>query len=581
MHRMPSLRRSRRSPRNLCSGVTTIPICGLLVVLFLSALALDSSHAALQVSANQRYLEDEAGTPFFLTGDAAWSLIAQLTLPEATVYLDDREEKGFNLAMVNLIEHQFSSNPPANAYGDDPFTGRPFVTPNEDYFAHADAVVSLAEDRGIVLLLAPVYLGYGCGNEGWCGEIQAATLAEMREWGRYLGQRYAGYDNIVWLIGGDTDPTPVADKLVQVVEGIREFDSTHLITAHNAPETQAIDGWPGVDWIDVNSVYTYSSILYEAVQDGYEVDPPLPLFLLESAYENEHGSTPESLRRQSYWAALSGAFGHVFGNCPIWHFGYSTSWCGLDDWEAELDEPGSANMSHYRRLFESRRWTELVPDFGHDALVSGFGTPSTTNYAVAAVAVDGSSIVAFLPTSRTVTVDATGLTGDSTRGWWYDPADGTVTDLGTQPRGTHSYTPPASGDWVLVVDDASIGFAPPGQPLVPSELPSGDDVLTLRDAGTIHVVPNPSRGEFRIALGAPGMMDATKSTGADVSILSADGRRIRSWTVSAQDVSSGVLRDGILWDGHDERGRDVPAGSYLVRVANGDRVFGERIVLLR
>ena len=533
MHRMPSLRRSRRSPRNLCSGVTTIPICGLLVVLFLSALALDSSHAALQVSANQRYLEDEAGTPFFLTGDAAWSLIAQLTLPEATVYLDDRKEKGFNLAMVNLIEHQFSSNPPANAYGDDPFTGRPFVTPNEDYFVHADAVVSLAEDRGIVLLLAPVYLGYGCGNEGWCGEIQAATLAEMREWGRYLGQRYAGYDNIVWLIGGDTDPTPVADKLVQVVEGIREFDSTHLITAHNAPETQAIDGWPGVDWIDVNSVYTYSSILY------------------------------------------------VFGNCPIWHFGYSTSWCGLDDWEAELDEPGSANMSHYRRLFESRRWTELVPDFGHDALVSGFGTPSTTNYAVAAVAVDGSSIVAFLPTSRTVTVDATGLTGDSTRGWWYDPADGTVTDLGTQPRGTHSYTPPASGDWVLVVDDASIGFAPPGQPLVPSELPSGDDVLTLRDVGTIHVVPNPSRSEFRIALGTPGMMDATKSTGADVSILSADGRRIRSWTVSAQDVSSGVLRDGILWDGHDERGRNVPAGSYLVRVANGDRVFGERIVLLR
>ncbi|MEZ4648012.1 MAG: DUF4038 domain-containing protein [Candidatus Eisenbacteria bacterium] len=534
-----------------------------------------SSGAVLQVSSNQRYLEDEFGNPFFLTGDAAWSLIAELTLPEATIYLDDREAKGFNLAMVNLIEHQFSSNPPANAYGDVPFTGRPFVTPNEDYFAHADAVVALAEERGIVLLLAPVYLGYGCGNEGWCGEVQAATLTEMREWGRFLGARYAGYDNIVWLIGGDTDPTPVADKLTEVVNGsgVRLHPPPH---GAQRSQTQAIDAWPGANWIGVNSVYTYSNILYEAVREGYEVDPPMPLFLLESAYENEHGTTPESLRRQSYWAALSGAFGHVFGNCPIWHFGYSTSWCGLDDWEGELGEPGSVNMSFYRKLFESRRWTELVPDFGHDAFISGFGAPSTTNYATAAVAADGSSIVAFLPTSRTVTIDAAALTGDSTRGWWYDPEDGAVTDLGTLPRGTHAYAPPGSGDWVLVVDDASLGFPPPGQPLVPAGLPPVDGNGSASRTAGLHVEPNPSRGEFRIEWTASARPDAVVSSG-EVAILDAGGRRIRSWTFSSNGGRDADLR----WDGRDDHGVEVPAGSYLVRVVSEGQAYGERLVLVR
>jgi hypothetical protein len=52
--------------------------------------------------------------------------------------------------------------------------------------------------------------------------------------------------------------------------------------------------------------------------------------------------------------------------------------------------------------------------------------------------------------------------------WWFDPRYGTAyrshKGVGT---GIQFFTPPTSGrgcDWILVIDDASRGFAPPGQP---------------------------------------------------------------------------------------------------------------------
>ncbi|MCX6642129.1 MAG: DUF4038 domain-containing protein [Candidatus Bathyarchaeota archaeon] len=44
----------------------------------------------------------------------------------------------------------------------------------------------------------------------------------------------------------------------------------------------------------------------------------MPYYLCEAAYENEHFSTPQELRSQSYQSVLCGSMGHIFGNCPIW-----------------------------------------------------------------------------------------------------------------------------------------------------------------------------------------------------------------------------------------------------------------------
>jgi Protein of unknown function (DUF4038) len=109
----------------------------------------------LRARPGKHYLEDGAGKPFFMQGDTAWSLIAQLKKDDVEAYLQDRRRRGFNTLLVNLLEHRFADNAPDNAYGEPPFlTPDDFATPNEKYFAYADWVLSRAQELGFVVLLA-------------------------------------------------------------------------------------------------------------------------------------------------------------------------------------------------------------------------------------------------------------------------------------------------------------------------------------------------------------------------------------------------------------------------------------------
>jgi uncharacterized protein DUF4038/malectin (di-glucose binding ER protein)/collagenase-like protein with putative collagen-binding domain len=411
---------------------------------------------------NSRYLVDQDGVPFLFWGDTAWSLIARPSLADAKLYLDNRQAKGVNVVLANLIDRRDSKN----ANGNPAFDGRAFTTPNSAYFAAADQVISAAAARGITVLLAPLYLGYSCGNEGWCPEVQSATLAEMRGYGQYIGQRYKSFDNIVWLIGGDTDPTPVADKLRQFVAGVREFDTRHLMSAHNAPESLATSPWPNESWLTVNNFYTYSSTLYTQALQAYQRTPVMPFFLIESTYENEHGATTQSLRNQAYWTMLSGAMGQVFGNCPIWNFNSPnwTGFCSAGSWTSQLNSAGATSMSYLRKVLIARPWQTLIPDTTHTSVTAGYGELGATNYVTAARASNGATLIAYLPSARGVTVNMTRVSGTSAKAWWLNPATNAATSIGTfSTQGSKVFTPPGSGDWLLVLDDASRGYLAPGQ----------------------------------------------------------------------------------------------------------------------
>jgi hypothetical protein len=77
----------------------------------------------LSVHASGRYLIDAVGAPFFIHGQAPWSLATNLTRSDIVYYLDDRLAKGFNAIVFELIEHWFTSQIPRyrNKEGNDPF----------------------------------------------------------------------------------------------------------------------------------------------------------------------------------------------------------------------------------------------------------------------------------------------------------------------------------------------------------------------------------------------------------------------------------------------------------------------------
>jgi len=60
------------------------------------------------------------------------------------------------------------------------------------------------------------------------------------------------------------------------------------------------------------------------------------------------------------------------------------------------------------------------------------------------------------------------IPGASLQAWWYNPRDGHADPIGAVPNtGVRRFVPPGQSaegnDWVLVLDNASKGFAPPGR----------------------------------------------------------------------------------------------------------------------
>lgn len=398
----------------------------------------------LRAADNGTYLVDARGAPVFLHGDSAWSLIAKLTRAEAEDYLSDRAARGFNTVLVNLIEHKFATRPPRNAEGEAPFLHNgAFNTPNDAYFAHADWVIRCAARHGIAVLLAPAYLGQHGGDEGFYQEMQTSGSAALHAYGEYVGARYAAFENVIWVLGGDYLPPAEGLELVRAVgEGIRRHDTRHLFTAHWSAEVSALDvPDPAIrGWLNLNTTYTYASVYAKSLHDHARA---LPHVLIESAYENEHDSTPQSLRAQAYAAVLSGATGQVFGSSAIWGF-----W----SWRRYLDSDGSRSMTHLRTLLDTLPWQTLVPDLA-ERVLRGAHLASTP---------DGNLALAYVPSSQAVRLDTSAL-HVPLRARWYDPASGrslAIAPTSLQTAGLVTLTAPGANaagdaDWVLVVEHAS------------------------------------------------------------------------------------------------------------------------------
>jgi len=408
----------------------------------------------LAVGPTGRHLVDAGGAPFLVHGDTAWSLIVAATKDDAERYLENRRGKGVNAVIVNLIERRFAQDPPRNVYGHEPFTTPgDFSTPNDDYFAHADWVLAKAAKRGIVVMLAPAYLGYRDPHwegyrrapEGWYAEVLENGVEKCREYGRYLGRRYRGFDNIVWVMSGDRCPGLALEHVRAMVTGIRSEDASHrLFTAHVHPEHRAVEEYPDDSWLTVTQTYTYA-IIHRKLLVDYSQEPARPNVLFESTYENDFNASPLQIRRQAYWALLCGGCGQFFGNTPLWNFSAG--------WQDQLESPGSVAMTHLLALMAPRRWWELVPDQGHVVVTDGIGELNGLDFCAAAMTPDGSLAMAYIPTPRTITVDMTALVDGRVTASWFDPLTGASVASGWyHTTGRWPFTPPWNHDAVLVLE---------------------------------------------------------------------------------------------------------------------------------
>jgi hypothetical protein len=424
------------------------------------ASAQNTGVGPLRVSGDRRYLVDSQGAPFFWLGDTPWSLFATYPRADVVAYLDDRKAKGFTVIQA-VVCWRDGTGCMANVDGQRPFLGGNPANPNGDYFANVDWILDQADQRGILVALLPIWSNSLISPANTILDEQQA-----RSYGRFLGARYAGRNNIVWVLGGDT---PVYDKGPihrAMAMGIRETDSGNkLMTFHPSADPDSPRGGVTTDprfnpfgaseaFLDFNMAqsFAYRADLPRLCGMMYENQPRKPGILAEGSYEGaftEYSTgpvTPELVRREAWRSFLSGS-GYTYGNMAIW--------AHTSSWQQSLDDPAARSMAVLKKSLGARNWWRLMPDAGilPDGLVPSIMTDALPGGA-AARSRDGDSIVAYFSGPSAGILHIWGLQpAESYSAVWINPETGEEIAAGEFPiSDAHTYqTPSGWTDSVLAL----------------------------------------------------------------------------------------------------------------------------------
>lgn len=431
----------------------------------------------LKASANGRYLTDQNNVPFLINADTAWLALDKLSTSDYDTYLDDRLAKSFNTIMV-MAPVSYNTN---NYYGEAPFTTEgDLTTPNNNWWNRLDTFVGKAKDRGMVVDIVPLWLGY-TGQQWWVKLDPVANInteAECYAFGQFLANRYndTNYPNVIWTLGGDKNPGDRYSRLNQIGLGIDSVTPNRPISAHARENQSSMDQYGSATWLNFNATYTYFPTwnndrhVYVLSKIDYNRSPAKPFFLIESGYEYPEGQMvwPYLVRRQAYWSILSGSTGTTYGNYYVWDF--------KTGWQTAMGHAGAYDMQYMYNAFNSRAWYNLVPDFNHSVVTAGYGTYDDTpnadppgngnDYVTTARTSDGTLIMSYLPSTgtnaRTLTVDMTKLSIGTVEAKWYNPNTGAYTSIGTygNTNTAQTFTTPGNNgentnDWLLILEQPS------------------------------------------------------------------------------------------------------------------------------
>ena len=356
--------------------------------------------------------------------------------------------------------------------------------PDNDYWDHVDFIVAKANALGLYIGFLPTWGRY------WHDEVKDGkplfTPAHAEIYGEWLGRRYRDA-GLIWILGGDrmVENDRQKETIRAMARGLRRGDGgAHLMTFHPRGGSGSAEVFHADAWLDINMrqnghVAEFTG-RYDKTRTDYDRTPVKPVLDGEPVYEDhplsfkakELGhSIAADVRRPLYWDLFTGACGHTYGHHSVWQM-----WAPprppinhpLMPWQEAIAQPGAGQMQHARRLLESRPYLTRVPD---DSVIAEDRVPTSVpgagRYRFAATRdSEGSYAMVYAPVGRAFTVHMDKVRGGTVKAWWFNPRNGAATPIGEfENKGRRTFLPPEPGemlDWVLVLDDASRKFPPPG-----------------------------------------------------------------------------------------------------------------------
>lgn len=431
--------------------------------------SVDFSHGKLKISENRRFLVFEDGTPFFYLGDTGWELFHRLTKADAELYLENRRAKGFTVIQAVALAELDGLNTP-NMEGEKPLVDNDPLKPNEKYWAHVDWVIKKAAEKGMFIGLLPTW-GDKVDKAAWGTGPVIFNPDNAFKYGQWIATRYKNEPNIIWINGGDRSADGENYAVWDAIgKALRSTDPNHLITFHPWGETTSSHWFHNADWLDFNMMQTghgqRSYAIYKRFMVAdYNKTPAKPCFDGEPRYEDHPVNwNPDvmgwfddaDVRQAAYWGVFSGGHGNTYGCHAIWQMldeGRQPVGYGRNSWRKDLDLPGAWDMTHLRRLMESRDFLSRIP---FNELVVNSYVPET-DYIVATRG-NGYAMV-YIPTGWGAELDLVKLPFKNSRTSWFNPRTGETQASENIPNtGIKTFTPPTKNrgnDWVLILDDAA------------------------------------------------------------------------------------------------------------------------------
>jgi uncharacterized protein DUF4038/collagenase-like protein with putative collagen-binding domain len=481
-----------KRPGSICASLWMI----VLLAHAVQCLAQGAALPQLRVSANGRYLVKQDGSAFVYLADTAWTLL-HWTREDVDTYLQDRAQKGFTVIQISVSGFDEITNP--NAYGQTMFVGQNPHQPNDAYFQQLDYVVDKAASLGIYLALVPLWANNyerPAHIDGFPDDAHPDVLdrSSAFTYGKFLGARYRNKP-VIWIVGGDWFFVGYEDVWRAMAAGLTEGgDGAHqLLTFHQKPKAPLLDE-PWLDFHMIQTSHTIWNRSYDLIALDWDRVPAKPVVMGEGGYEGIADHTMETVhtidaadvRRIAYCAFFAGAAGYAYGAQGVWGYHGKNApapspahapaaagrWGGSPPWQEGMQLPAGKQMRYLRTLLESRPMLTRIPDqwlIADDQL-------STVNRIQACRAADGSYAFIYTASGTRLRIQLVDhgdafpfykkLSGTRIRAYWYDPRHGTsllIDEFDKVPF--RDFTPPSSGpgnDWVLVLDDASKGYAAPG-----------------------------------------------------------------------------------------------------------------------
>lgn len=454
----------------------------ILLIIFLSIPTKIFSQR-LVVSDNHRFLVTEDGKPFFWLADTAWELFHRCDREEADMYLKKRVEQGFNVIQAVALAEINGLNDP-NPYGEVPLQNNDPTLPNPKYFEHVDYIIKKADELGLYIALLPTW-GDKLNTKSWGVGPEVFTKDNAKVFGRWIGERYKDFDNIIWIIGGDRNPRKDSDDIVvwnAMAEGVAEvaggYDQT-LMSYHPQPnEMGGSSTWFHKEtWLDFNMHQTGHCAnypTYKKITHDYQMQPTKPVLDGEPLYEDHPNcfrpeelghSVPEDIRRIMYWNVFAGGFGQSYGCHAVWQMfkeGREPINKPLRPWSVALNLPMANQAKHLKNLMLSRPFLTRIPD--QSIVVEE--QIDNEEYVIATRDSEGTYAMVFFPTGKPSHLKLDAIKGESLKTWWYDTRTGYATEGEVLKNSVKTLiTPPSQGkgnDWVLVVDAENTNFSKPG-----------------------------------------------------------------------------------------------------------------------